>query len=52
MAISTLGPAELDPFAPTTGPVPEENHDPAPQDKAREAVPLPEGLGTQIDTSA
>jgi len=51
MALSSLGPAGLDPFTPTAGPPPEENHEVVPE-PVRESAPLPEDLGTRIDTSA
>jgi hypothetical protein len=52
MAVSSLGPAGLDPFTPTSGPAPEENREPARDTESRESAPLPEGAGTVVDTSA
>lgn len=52
MAISTIGPAGLDPFTPTAGPAPEETREAAPDNEVREQAPLPEGTGTLVDTSA
>jgi len=52
MAISSIGPSGLDPFTPTAGPPPEEIREATPDDEVREQAPLPEGSGTQVDTSA
>jgi len=56
MAVETIGPAVLDPFSLTPDRAPEEPREPdqevQAQVKAEEQAPLPEGLGTKIDTSA
>jgi len=52
MGVSSLGPSGLDPFTPTAGPPPEETREVASDNEVREQAPLPEGSGTQIDTSA
>lgn len=52
MGVATIGPSGLDPFSPASGPPPEDTREPAPQEPAPEQAPLPEGSGTQVDTSA
>ncbi len=51
MAVSSIGPVP-DPFSPVADVSREEAPEPASQVEATESTPLPEGLGTQIDTSA
>jgi hypothetical protein len=51
MAISTIG-TDIDPFAATPGPAPEDTRAPQPEVDVSQPAPLPEGAGTKIDTSA
>jgi hypothetical protein len=50
MGVSSIGPSGLDPFSPTAAPPPEENREVA--EEPREPAPLPEGSGSQVDTTA
>ena len=52
MAVSSIGPSGLDPFSPTPDRAPEEAREPVQEAQASEQSALPEGSGTQIDTSA
>ena len=51
MAVSSIGPAS-DPFSPVQDVSRDEAPEPAHEVEATEPAPLPEGQGTQIDTSA
>ena len=52
MAISSIGASDLDPFTPTQGRDAETSAEPVQEIQTREPAPLPEGLGTQVDTTA
>ncbi len=51
MGVAAIGPSGLDPFSPTAEPPPEEAREPVQEEVVHEQAPLPEGSGTQIDTS-
>jgi hypothetical protein len=51
MSVTSIGPAS-DPFSPVADVSRDDAPEPAREVEATESTPLPEGLGTQIDTSA